>query len=76
AVVGHEDGGEGFVISTLGVGQVVGEVAVVLRRKANADVVAVTPTVTLHLPREDFMGLIREHPAIVASLYLLAVERD
>jgi len=76
AVVGHEEGGEGFVISTLGVGQVVGEVAVVLRRKANADVVAVTPAVTLHLPREDFMGLIREHPAIVASLYLLAVERD
>ena len=76
AVIGHEEGGEGFVISTLGVGQVVGEVAVVLRRKANADVVAVHPTVTLHLPREDFIGLIREHPAIVASLYLLAVERD
>jgi cAMP-dependent protein kinase regulator len=75
AVVGHE-GGESFVISTLGVGQVAGEVAVVLRRKANADVVAVHPTVTLHLPREDFMGLVREHPAIVATLYLLAVERD
>ena len=48
AVVGHE-GGEPFVISTLGVGDVVGEVALVLRRKANADVVAVHPTVTLYL---------------------------
>jgi cAMP-dependent protein kinase regulator len=76
AIVRHEESGESFVISTLGVGQVAGEVAVVLRRKANADVVAVHPTVTLHLPREDFMGLVREHPAIVASLYLLAVERD
>ena len=75
AVVGHE-GGESFVIATLGVGDVVGEVALVLRRKANADVVAVHPTVTLFLPREEFVALIREHPAILQSLYLLAVERD
>jgi CRP-like cAMP-binding protein len=75
AVVGHE-GGEPFVISTLGVGDVVGEVALVLRRKANADVVAVHPTVTLFLPREEFVSLIHEHPAILQSLYLLAVARD
>jgi cAMP-dependent protein kinase regulator len=75
AVVGHE-AGEPFVIATLNVGDVVGEVALVLRRKANADVVAVHPTVTLHLPREEFMTLIREHPAILQGLYLLAVKRD
>ena len=75
AIVGHE-GGEPFVISTLGVGDVVGEVALVLRRKANADVVAVHPTVTLFLPRDEFVSLIREHPAILQSLYLLAVMRD
>jgi cAMP-dependent protein kinase regulator len=75
AVVGHESG-EPFVIATLGVGDVVGEVALVLRRKANADVVAVHPTVTLHLPRDGFMDLIREHPAILQGLYLLAVKRD
>ena len=75
AVVGHESG-EPFVIATLGVGDVAGEVALVLRRKANADVVAVVPTVSLHLPREDFMALIRDHPAILAGLYLLAVARD
>jgi CRP-like cAMP-binding protein len=75
AVVGHE-GGEPFVISTLGAGDVVGEVALVLRRKANADVVAVHPTVTLYLPREEFVSLVRDHPAILQSLYLLAVERD
>jgi len=76
AVVGREEGGESFVIATLGVGETVGEVALVLRRKANADVVAVHPTVTLHLPREDFLGLIRDHSAILAGLYLCAVERD
>lgn len=75
AVVG-DDGGEPFVISTLGTGDVVGEVALVLRRKASADVVAVHPTVTLHLPREHFLLLIREHPAILLSLYSLAIERD
>lgn len=75
SIVGYE-GTEPFVISTLGVGDVAGEVSLVLRRKAGADVVAVRPTVTLHLPREDFMDLIREHPAILQSLYMLAVERD
>lgn len=76
AVIGREEGGENFVIATLGVGETVGEVALVLRRKANADVVAVHPTVTLHLPREEFLGLVRAHPAILAGLYLCAVERD
>jgi CRP-like cAMP-binding protein len=75
AIVGHE-GGEPFVISTLGVGDVIGEVALVLRRKANADVIAVHPTVTLFLPKEEFLALIREHPAILQSLYILAIERD
>jgi len=75
AVVGHE-GGEPFVISTLSAGDVVGEVALVLRRKANADVVAVHPTVTLYLPRDEFVALVKDHPAILQSLYLLAVERD
>lgn len=75
AVVGHESG-EPFVIATLATGETVGEVALVLRRKANADVVAVHPTVTLHLPREEFLGLVRDHPAILAGLYLAAVERD
>jgi cAMP-dependent protein kinase regulator len=76
AVVGHEQGGEAFVIATLGAGECVGEVALVLRRKANADVVAVHPSVTLHLPREDFVDLVRDHPQILAGLYLCAVERD
>ncbi len=75
AVVGHESG-EPFVIATLGVGEVVGEVSLVLRRKANTDVVAVHPTVTLHLPREDFLSLIREYPGILLGLYLMAIQRD
>ncbi len=75
AVVG-EDAGEPMVIATLGPGDVVGEVALVLRRKANADVVAVHPTVTLHLPRDEFLTLIKDHPAILLGLYTLAALRD
>jgi cAMP-dependent protein kinase regulator len=75
AVVGHE-AGEPIVIATLGAGETVGEVALVLRRKANADVVAVHPTVTLFLPRDAFMALAQDYPAILARLYMLAVQRD
>ena len=39
--------GEPFVLATLKPGDIVGEVALVLRRPASADVVAVYPTVTL-----------------------------
>jgi cAMP-dependent protein kinase regulator len=70
------ESGEPFVLTTLGPGDIVGEVALVLRRSSSADVVAVHPTVTLHLPTEKFMSLIREHPTILAELYELAVKRD
>jgi CRP-like cAMP-binding protein len=70
------DGGEPLVLTTLGPGDVAGEVATVLRRLPNADVVALHPTVTLFLPAGDFMGLLHEHPAILAELYAIAVRRD
>jgi CRP-like cAMP-binding protein len=76
AVVRREGSGDPLVLSTLGPGEVVGEVAMVLRRKANADVIALQPTVTLFLPMESFLGLVYEHPAILAQLYVLAVRRD
>jgi CRP-like cAMP-binding protein len=75
-VVVRNEGAESLVLSTLGAGQVVGEVALVLRRAANADVVCVHPTITLHLPREDFLSVVRAHPGTLHGLYLLAVERD
>lgn len=75
AVVRRDDG-DPLVLSTLGPGDVVGEVAMVLRRKANADVIALHPAVTLFLPVEDFMAIVREHPAILLELYQLAIQRD
>jgi CRP-like cAMP-binding protein len=75
AVVAHQ-AGEPMVLATLAPGQTVGEVALVLRRRANADVIALHPTVTLFLPRDEFLSLVLDHPAILHGLYLTAVRRD
>ncbi len=75
AVVAH-DGAESVVLATLTAGETVGEVALVLRRKANADVIAVHPTVTLFLARDEFVELVHDHPGILHGLYLTAVHRD
>jgi cAMP-dependent protein kinase regulator len=71
-----QEGGESMVLTTLAPGDTVGEVALVLRRKTNADVIAVHPTVTLFLPRDEFTALITDHPAILHGLYMSAVRRD
>ena len=72
----HREEKEKTLLAHLGPGEVVGEVALVLRRPSNADVVASHPTVTLHLPRERFLELVRTHPTLLARLYELAVRRD
>jgi CRP-like cAMP-binding protein len=72
----HKDGDESTMIARLGPGEVVGEVALVLRRPATADVIAEHPTVALHLPRDRFHDLIKKHPAVLAELYELAVKRE
>ena len=64
------------MLATLRVGDTAGEVSLVLRRPANANVVAMHPTLTLFLPRESFLALIREQPLLLAQLYELAVRRD
>jgi CRP-like cAMP-binding protein len=76
AVVRREGDGGPLVIKTLAPGDVVGEVAALLRRKTSADVVAVHPTVTLFLPTQQLLDLVRTNPAVLAELYLLAVQRD
>ncbi len=64
------------IVAKLGPGEVVGEVALVLRRPAITDVVAHHPTVTLFLPRERLMELVKAHPKVFVELYELAVKRD
>lgn len=72
----HNDGEEPTLVAKLGPGEVVGEVALILRRPAITDVIAHHPTVTLFLQRDRFLGLARAHPKIFVELYELAVHRD
>lgn len=76
AIIRREGDGDPLVLKALSVGDVVGEVATIFRRKTSADVVAAHPSVTLFLPTNDLLDLVRRHPAILAELYLLAVHRD
>jgi cAMP-dependent protein kinase regulator len=75
-IVHKEPNGEKTVMTRLGPGEVLGEVALVLRRPANADVIASHPTVTLFLPRERFIEAVRAHPQVFVDLYELATRRD
>ena len=72
----HNDGKDPTFVARLGPGEVVGEVAMILRRPAITDVVAHHPTVTLFLQRDRFLGLARAHPKVFVELYELAVHRD
>ena len=72
----HNDKSDSTIVAKLGPGEVVGEVALVLRRPAITDVVAHHPTVTLFLARERLMELVKAHPKVFVDLYELAVKRD
>jgi CRP-like cAMP-binding protein len=75
-VRGTDIEGDRVVLAQLGPGDVVGEISLVLRRPATADVVAVHTTVALELTHEQFEEAIHEHPGLLQQLYELAVKRD
>lgn len=68
--------GERTVLAQLGPGDVVGEISLVLRRPASAEVVALSTTVALSLSREQLHEATREHPELLRELYDLAIQRD
>jgi CRP-like cAMP-binding protein len=69
------DGGERVILATVGAGETLGEMELVLCRRASADAIAVRPTTTLFLPRGQFLALAAEHPAIAHRLYMVALRR-
>jgi CRP-like cAMP-binding protein len=75
--VSSEDAdGDRIQITDLGPGDVVGEISLVLRRPATADVTAVHHTVALELSREKFQEAIKEYPSLLSELYELATTRE
>ena len=75
-VMGEDADGAALVVAELGPGDVVGEISLVLRRPATADVVATHHTVALELTRTGFQEAIREHPGLLGELYELATKRE
>ncbi len=75
-VVGIDADGDEVVVAQLGPGDVVGEIGLVLRRPAGADVVATHHTVALRLTADELKEAFRQHPALLGELYDLAAKRD
>ena len=75
-VLGRDQDGEALQIAQLGPGDVVGEISLVLRRPATADVRATHLTIALHLRRDPFREVIKEHPTLLHELYELATKRE
>jgi CRP-like cAMP-binding protein len=75
-VQGQDAEGDQVKLAELGPGDVVGEISLVLRRPATADVTAVHPTIALQLPREEFQQAIREYPGLLNELYETATKRE
>ncbi len=70
------EGQDRLVLATLSAGDVVGEISLVLRRPATADVIAMYPTVAYELSRDNLRNLMRAYPALLVELYELATRRD
>lgn len=68
--------GDRLVLATLGPGEVVGEMSLILRRPASADVTAIYPTVAHELSRERLVQIMRTYPQLLVELYDLATRRD
>lgn len=72
----RDEDGDTVVVAQLGPGEVVGEISLVLRRPASADVVVRHPSVVLELPSSAFQDVIKAHPGLLGELYEMATSRD
>lgn len=74
--VSMPEGSDRLVLATLGPGDVVGEISMVLRRPASADVIAMHPSVAFEITREQLRTLMRRYPPLLVELYELATRRE
>ncbi len=70
------EGSDRLVLASLGPGDVVGEISMILRKPASADVIASYPTVAYEITRDALFTLMRKHPPLLVELYQLATRRD
>lgn len=70
------EGSDRLVLASLGPGDVVGEISMILRKPASADVIATHPVVAYEITRDALFTLMRKHPPLLVELYQLATRRD
>ncbi|HEY4013589.1 MAG TPA: cyclic nucleotide-binding domain-containing protein [Polyangiaceae bacterium] len=75
AIVGRE-WSERVLLATLGPGETVGEVELVLCRQAYADAIAMRPTAALFLSKEEYTAIVQDRPSVLHGLYATAVRRN
>lgn len=61
--------GDELVLATLGTGRTFGDLAIFDRGPRSASAQALEPTLLLTLHRHDFLGLMRDHPAVMEGLH-------
>jgi CRP-like cAMP-binding protein len=66
----------GQTLARLTAGEVFGEISLLARKPATADVVTVSPTVTLSLDRRRFDDVALRHPELLAEIYKLLIQRE
>lgn len=67
---------EGEILASLGTGAVVGEMSLISRNPASANVTATTDAVLLCLGRDDFNELAVSHPSLLSETYKLLTARE
>ncbi|HTJ45067.1 MAG TPA: cyclic nucleotide-binding domain-containing protein [Kofleriaceae bacterium] len=63
-------------IAQIGPGEGVGEMSLLARKPAVADVVTTAPTAMLRLAREEFESIAIKYPELLAEVYKLVVSRE
>ena len=65
-----------LVLATLGPGDGVGEISLLAKKPATADVIALKPTAFLRLARAEFEQVAVRYPQLLAEVYRLLVARE
>jgi CRP-like cAMP-binding protein len=76
AIVTKKEAKEEILLATLGPGDLIGEISLLMRKPSTATVKAKENTALLFLSAEEFMAVTREFPEFLKGAFDIAVERE
>lgn len=76
AVVTKKEADDEILLATLGPGDLIGEISLLLQKPSTATVKAKENTALLFLSAEDFMAVTREYPEFLKGAFDIAVKRE